>query len=83
MPEDTIHEKLTKCPNFTTFAGIINKILEFYDVCPKKINNMPEFFEIFAGKIFSGIFFGGRGGRGEQVPPAPPSPTPMPVARGY
>jgi len=61
-----MHEKLTKCPNFTTFARKINKIPDFYMIYARKINKMPEFYMIFARKIF----FSG-------ISPHHPSPTPM------
>jgi len=31
-----MHEKLTKCPNFTIFARKINKIPEFYMICARE-----------------------------------------------
>jgi len=72
-----MHEKLTKCPNFTQFLPEkVAKYPNFYNVFPRKINKipafymifarkMPEFYIIIAGKIF---FLNFRGAR---------APTPM------
>ena len=55
-----MHEKLTKFPNFTSYM-------------PEKINKMPEFYTIFARKIFFPIFL--RGGRASASLPPCPTPT--------
>jgi len=44
------------------FARKINKNFRIlHDICPKKINKMPEFYMIFARKIFFPNFGRGRG----------------------
>jgi len=68
-----MHEKLTKCPNFTWYLPEkLTKFLNFTWYMPENINKMPKFYMIFARKIFFPNF-------GRQVPflPLPPSPTPM------
>ena len=53
---------------------IAKKLTNFpilHDICPKKINKMPEFYMIFAQK---NVFFSEFG---EASAPRPPSPTPM------
>jgi len=54
-----------------------------HDICPIKINKMPEFYMIFARKKYFSRFFWG-GGKG-KCPPCPPSPAPMlaPFPRYY
>jgi len=67
-----VHEKLTKCPNFTLYLPEkLTKYLNFTWYMPEKINKMPEFYMIFAWKIFFQNF------GGHVLPCLPPSPTPM------
>ena len=69
LPEN-MHEKLTKCPNFTWYVPEkLTKFPNFTWYMPEKVNKMPEFYMSFARKIyFARIFFGGEGGK---CPPAP------------
>jgi len=64
-----MHEKLTKCPNFTWYLP---------EKLTKKItfNKMSEFYMIFARKIFFPNFFFG-GGQQPLRPSSPTSPTSM------
>ena len=61
------------------------KYLNVYDICPK-INNIPEFYVIFARILHKNCqksifpeFFWGVGVRA----PSPPSPTPVVLAYSY
>jgi len=46
-----MHEKLTKCPNFTWYLPEkLTKFPNFTWYMPEKINKMPEFYTIFARK---------------------------------
>jgi len=49
LPENYMHEKLTKCPNFTWYLS--EKLTKF----PNFTWYMPEFYVIFAQKYFSRI----------------------------
>jgi len=57
-----------------TFARKVNKIPEFYMIFAGK---MPEFYVIIAREIFSPNFRGGG-----HVPSLPPSPTPTMMMGG-
>ena len=66
-----MHEKLTKCPNFTWYLPEkLTKFSNFTGYMPEKNNNMPEFYMILPEKYFSRILEG-------SCPTDPPSPTPM------
>jgi len=65
-----MHEKLTKCPNFTRQPEKLTKSPNFSWYMPEKINKMPEFYMILPEKYFSRIF-------GGKCPLLPPSPTPI------
>jgi len=53
-----MHEKLTKCPNFTWYLPEkLTKFPNFTWYMPEKINKMPEFYMFFARKIFFSDFF--------------------------
>ena len=76
-----------KCPNFTRFlAENLSKYPNFYDICPKNLQEnsrilhdfarkMPKFYIIIARKILFSRILGGHVPK--RAHPCPPSPTPQ------